>query len=51
MLSNCCAGEDSFEGPLDNKEIKQSNLKEISPEYYLEGLMLNLKLQYFGHLI
>ena len=29
----------------------QSNLKEISPEYSLEGLMLKLKLQYFGHLI
>ena len=29
----------------------QSILKEISPEYSLEGLMLNLKLQYFGHLI
>ena len=29
----------------------QSNLKEISPEYLLEGLMLKLKLQYFGHLI
>ena len=33
------------------KEIKQSILKEISPEYSLEGLMLKLKLQYFGHLI
>ena len=29
----------------------QSSLKEISPEYSLEGLMLNLKLQYFGHLM
>ena len=29
----------------------QSILKEISPEYSLEGLMLNLKLQYFGHLL
>ena len=34
--------------PLDNKEIKQSILKEINPEYSLEGLMLKLKLQYFG---
>ena len=36
---------------LDNKEIHQSIPKEISPEYSLEGLMLKLKLQYFGHLI
>ena len=33
------------------RRSKQSILKEISPEYSLEGLMLNLKLQYFGHLI
>ena len=33
------------------KEINQSILKEISPEYALEGLMLKLKLQYFGHLM
>ena len=37
--------------PLDCKEIQQSILKEISPEYSLEGLMLKLKLQYFGHLM
>ena len=35
------------ESPLDSKEIKQSILKEISPEYSLEGL--KLKLQYFGY--
>ena len=35
--------------PLDSKEINQSILKEISPEYSLEGL--KLKLQFFGHLI
>ena len=35
----------------DCKEIKQSILKEINPDYLLEGLMLKLKLQYFGHLI
>ena len=35
---------------MDCKEIKQSIIKEISPEYSLEGLMLKLKLQYFGHL-
>ena len=33
------------------RRSNQSNLKEISPEYSLEGLMLNLKLQYFGHLM
>ena len=37
--------------PLDCKEIKQSILKEINPEHSLEGLMLKLKLQYFGHLM
>ena len=37
--------------PLDCKEIKPSILKEISPEYSLERLMLKLKLQYFGHLM
>ena len=42
--------EKTLESPLDSKEIKQSILKEISPEYSLEGLMLKLKLQYFGHL-
>ena len=36
---------------MDCKEIQPSILKEISPEYSLEGLMLKLKLQYFGHLI
>ena len=37
--------------PLDCKEIKPVNPKEINPEYSLEGLMLKLKLQYFGHLM
>ena len=37
--------------PLDCKEINQSILKEISPGYSLERLMLKLKLQYFGHLM
>ena len=41
----------TLESPLDCKEIHQSILKEISPEYSLEGLMLKLKLQYFGHLM
>ena len=43
--------EKTLESPLDWKEINQSILKEISPEYSLEGLMLKLKLQYFGHLM
>ena len=42
--------EKTLESPLDCKEIKPVNL-EISPEYSLEGLMLKLKLQYFGHLM
>ena len=37
--------------PWTARKSNQSILKEISPEYSLEGLMLKLKLQYFGHLI
>ena len=37
--------------PWTARKSKQSILKEINPEYSLEGLMLKLKLQYFGHLI
>ena len=37
--------------PLTARRSNQSILKEISPEYSFEGLMLKLKLQYFGHLI
>ena len=43
--------EKTLESPLDCKEIYQSILKEISPGCSLEGLMLKLKLQYFGHLM
>ena len=43
--------EKTLESPLDSKEIKPVNLKEINPEYSLEGLMLKLKLQYFDHLM
>ena len=43
--------EKTLESPLDCKEILQSILKEISPGCSLEGLMLKLKLQYFGHLM
>ena len=47
MLLNCGAGEDSWTARISNQSI----LKEISLEYSLEGLMLKLKLQYFGHLM
>ena len=47
MLLNCGVGEDSWTARRSNQSI----LKEISPEYSLEGLMLKLKLQYFGHLM
>jgi len=43
--------EKTHESPLDSKEIQQSILKEISPGCSLEGMMLKLKLQYFGHLM
>ena len=43
--------EKTLQRPLDSTEIKPSILKEISPEYSLEGLMMKLKLQYFGYLI
>ena len=43
--------EKTLESPLDCKEIQPVHLKEISPGISLEGMMLNLKLQYFGHLM
>ena len=43
--------EKTLENPLDCKEIKSAIIKEINPKYSLEGVMLKLKLQYFGHLI
>ena len=43
--------EKTFESPLDYKEIKPVNPRKINLEYSLEGLMLKLKLQYFGHLM
>ena len=43
--------EKTLESPLDCKEIQPVHLKEISPGISLEGMMLKLKLQYFGHLI
>ena len=43
--------EKTLESPLDCKEINSVNPKEINPEYSLKGLMLKLKLQYFGLLM
>ena len=50
MLLNCGVGEDS-RVLWTARRSNQSILKEISPEYSLEGLMLKLRLQYFGHLM
>ena len=47
MLLNCGVGEDSWTARRSNQSI----LKEISPGISLEGMMLKLKLQYFGHLM
>ena len=41
----------TLEDPLDSRKIKPVNVKEINPEYSLEGLMLKLKFQCFGHLM
>ena len=43
--------EKTPESPLDSKEIQPVHREEISPEYSLEGLMMKLKLQSFGHLM
>ena len=51
MLLNCGVGEDSWESLGRARWSNQSILKEISPKYPLEGLMLKLKLQSFGHLM
>jgi len=48
MLSDCGAG-DLLRVPRTAGRSKQSILKEINPEYSLEGLRLKLKFQYFGH--
>ena len=47
VLLSCGVGEDSWTARRSNQSI----LKEVSPDYSLEGLMLKLKLQYFGHLM
>ena len=49
MLLNC--GVRLLRVPWTARRSNQSILKEINPEYSLEGLMLKLKLQYFGHLM
>ena len=51
MPLNCDVGEDTWRVPWTARRSKQSILKGISPEYSLEGLILKLKLQYFGHLM
>ena len=51
MRLNCGVGEDSLRVPWTAKISNQSILKEISPGISLEGMMLKLKLQYFGHLM
>ena len=51
MLLNCSVGEDSWRFPWTARKSNQSIIKEISPEYSLEGLMLKLKRQYSSHLM
>ena len=51
MLLNCGVGKRLLRVPWTARRSKQSILGESSPEYSLEGLMLKLKLQHFGHLI
>ena len=50
MRLNCGVGEEFLRVPWTARRSNQLILKEINPEYSLEGLMLKLKLQYFGHL-
>ena len=50
MLLNCGVGR-LLRVPWTARRSNQSILMEISPEYSLEGLMLKLKVQYFGHLM
>ena len=51
MLSNCDAGENSLRVLWTTRRSNQSILKEINPEYSLEGLLLKLNLQNFSHLM
>ena len=50
MLLNCGVGK-VLRVPWTARRLDQSTLKEINPEYSLEGLMLKLKFQHFGHLM
>jgi len=50
IILNCGAGED-LRVPWPAKRSNKSILKKINPEYSLEGLILKLKFQYFGHLM
>ena len=50
IIKGACWHVLRLQGPLDARRANQSILKEVSPEYSLEGLMLKLKLQHFGHL-
>ena len=51
MLLKCAAGERLLRVPWTARRSNQSILKETNPEYSLVGLMLKLKLQYFGHMM
>src|SRR5574340_846695 len=51
MFLNYCVEEDSLRFPWTARRSNQSILKKINPEYSLGGLMMKLKLQYFGHLM
>ena len=51
MLLNCGVERRLLRVPWTARKSNQSILKEISPKYSLEGLMLKLKLQHFGHLM
>ena len=51
MFWNCGVGEALLRVPLTARRSNQSILKEITPEYSLEGLMLKMKRYYFGHLM
>ena len=51
LLCNMGQVDTVLKAPWTARRFNQSILKEISPEYSLEGLMLKLKLQYFGHLM
>ena len=51
MLLSCGVGEDILRVPWTARRSNQSILKEISPGISLEGMLLKLKLQYFGHLM